>query len=72
MYKNTVINENQAMKKITTEIQGGAAVVRVRQEETDQELIAEAVKLAEDGISLLVFPNQALMDQWRLRRAALA
>jgi len=61
-------------KKTVHELRGEAATLaRVRGvEETARRAKTVARKLAQQGYKTLVFPNEALLKEWRLRLAALA
>jgi len=63
MYKNTV-----------HELRGEAATLaRVRGvQETARHAQTATRKLAQQGYKTLVFPNEALLKEWRLRLATLA
>lgn len=83
MYKRPVIGENHAMKETTTMEKGPTLIVlkqeivdqlevRVRNGETDEFWSAEALRLAKNGVTLLAFPSQAMLDEWLPRAAELS
>lgn len=63
MYKNTV-SETKKEKGV---------VVRVRRfEESDAEMCLEIASSTNEGVRVLIFPDEELLISWQLRLAALA
>ena len=62
MYKNTVPKAEREQP----------TMARVRKNETDAELAAKSAQLVQSGRVEFVFSDQALLECWRQRVAALA